>query len=56
MQGWADDVDFGRKIVTVEESVVDPRQGKAMAEDRYAGEGNMEVGSERIDKRRERKR
>ena len=30
MQGWADDVDFGRKTVTVEESVVDPQQEKAM--------------------------
>lgn len=33
MQGWADDVDLGRKTVTVEESGVDPQQEKAVAED-----------------------
>ena len=34
MQGRADDVDFERKTVTVEESVLDPHLGKTIAEDR----------------------
>ena len=41
MQGWADDVDFGRKTVTVEENVVDPHQGKAMAEDKDHSSGEV---------------
>ena len=47
MQGWADDVDFGRKIVTVEENVVDPDQERAMAEDRREGHSIGEVQSEK---------
>jgi len=35
IQGWGDDVDFAHKTVTVEENVVDQRQGKAQTEDRY---------------------
>lgn len=56
MQGWADDVDFGRKILTVEESVVDPHQGKAMAEDRREDHtaGEVETGKKGL--RREGKR
>ena len=46
MQGWADDVDIGRKTVTVEESVVDPQQGKAIAEDRREDHSSEEVRSE----------
>ena len=34
MQGRADDVDFGRKVVTVEERVVDLQFGKALVEDK----------------------
>lgn len=56
MQGWADDVDFGRKTVTVEESVVDPRQGKALAEDRREDHSAGEVTSEKKGLRREGKR
>ena len=32
MQGWADNVDFGRKTVTVEERVVNPHQGYDLTE------------------------
>lgn len=56
MQGWADDVDFGRKMITVEESVVDPRQGKAMAEDRREDDGTGKVRSEKKGLRKEGKR
>ena len=47
MQGSADDVDFGRKTVTIEESMVDSQQGRAMAEDRYAGESMQQMKSEK---------
>ena len=56
MQGWADDVDFGRKTITVEESVADPQQGKAMAEDRRQDHSIGEVRSEKKGLRREGKR
>lgn len=56
MQGWADDVDFGRKTITVEESVADPQQGKAMAEDRRQDHSAGEVTSEKKGLRREGKR
>ena len=56
MQGWADDVDFGRKTVTVEESVADPQQGKAMAEDRRQDHSAGEVTSEKKGLRKEGKR
>lgn len=46
MQGWADDVDIGRKTVTVEESVVDPQQGKAIAGDRREDHSSEDVKSE----------
>ena len=57
MQGWADDVDFGRKTVTVEESVVDQRQGMVMTGDRrddYETTGQVVI--DKRDKRREGKR
>ena len=38
IQGWADDVDFKNKTITVEEAVDDPRQGIALTTDRHAGE------------------
>lgn len=47
MQGWADDVDLGRKTITVEENVVDPHQGRAMAEDRREDHSTEEVKSEK---------
>ncbi|USP80120.1 hypothetical protein yc1106_07394 [Curvularia clavata] len=37
MQGWADDVDFKNRTITVEEAVDDPRQGVALTTDRHAG-------------------
>lgn len=36
-QGWADDVDFKTKTVTIEEAVDDPTQGMALTTDRHAG-------------------
>ena len=56
MQGWADDVDFGRKTVTVEESVVDPQQGKAIAEDRREDHSSGEIKSEKKGLRKQGKR
>lgn len=56
MQGWADDVDFGRKMVTVEESVVDPHQGEAMAGDRREDHSSAELKSEKKGLRKEGKR
>ena len=57
MQGWADDVDFGRKIVTVEESVVDQRQGKAMTDaDPYRHSSLTDMKMEKFGKRQEGKR
>lgn len=56
MQGWADDVDFGRKTITVEESVVDPHQGKAMAEDRREDQTTGEVKSDKKGLQKEGKR
>ncbi|KAH5692304.1 hypothetical protein HBI44_163160 [Parastagonospora nodorum] len=37
-QGWADDVDFKNKSITIEEAVDDPTQGMALTTDRHAGE------------------
>ena len=37
-QGWADDVDFKNKTITIEEAVDDPTQGLALTTDRHAGE------------------
>lgn len=37
-QGWADDVDFKTKTISVEEAVDDPTQGMALTTDRHAGE------------------
>ena len=56
MQGWADDVDFGRKMVTVEESVVDPHQGEAMVGDRREDHSSAEVKSEKKGLRKDGKR
>jgi len=56
MQGWADDVDFGRKMVTIEESVVDSQQSRAMAEDRCAGESSGKIESHKRGLRQEGKR
>jgi NADH dehydrogenase FAD-containing subunit len=37
-QGWADDVDFKNRTITIEEAVDDPKQGVALTTDRHAGE------------------
>jgi NADH dehydrogenase FAD-containing subunit len=37
-QGWADDVDFKNKTITIEQAVDDPLQGMALTTDRHAGE------------------
>lgn len=37
-QGWADDVDFKNKTITIEEAIADPTQGMALTMDRHAGE------------------
>lgn len=46
-QGWADDVDFTKKILTVEEAVDDPRQGQALTGDRHESESQTQVKLER---------
>ena len=52
MQAWADDVNFDKKIVRVEESVIDVRQASAMAGDRY---GDHTKGEERVEKQKKSK-
>ncbi|KAL8846685.1 MAG: hypothetical protein Q9221_008244 [Calogaya cf. arnoldii] len=47
MQGWADDVDFSRQSVTVEEAVLDRNQGRAMIEDRHAHETKSQAAANR---------
>jgi len=37
-QGWADDVDFKNKTITIEQAVDDPFQGLSLTTDRHAGE------------------
>lgn len=56
MQGWADDVDLGRKMITVEESVADPHQGKALVEDSREDHSSEEVKLEKKELRKEGKR
>jgi NADH dehydrogenase FAD-containing subunit len=48
-QGWADDVDFKNKTITIEEAVDDPKQGVALTTDRHAGETKeqREMGKKR---------
>ena len=47
IQGWADDVDFRNKTITVEEAVDDARQGVALTTDRHAGETPEQRSEER---------
>ncbi|KAK4695367.1 NADH:quinone reductase (non-electrogenic), partial [Lecanoromycetidae sp. Uapishka_2] len=56
LQGWADDVDFKSKTLTVEESVVDPEQGHALTGDRYDEETTGQVKSEKTARGKEGKR
>ena len=56
MQGRADDVDFGRKMVTIEESVVDPHQSKAVAESRREDQSTGKVELAKRGLRKEGKR
>lgn len=44
-QGWADEVDFNRQTVTVEEAVLDRNQGRAMTEDRHAFETKSQAAA-----------
>ncbi|CAO2654415.1 Nn.00g111480.m01.CDS01 [Neocucurbitaria sp. VM-36] len=46
-QGWADDVDFKNKTITIEEAVDDPAQGMALTTDRHAGETKEQREAER---------
>ncbi|KAH7410363.1 pyridine nucleotide-disulfide oxidoreductase-domain-containing protein [Phaeosphaeria sp. MPI-PUGE-AT-0046c] len=46
-QGWADDVDFGNKTITIEEAVDDPTQGMALTTDRHAGESREQREAEK---------
>jgi len=46
-QGWADDVDFKNKTITIEEAVDDPTQGMALTTDRHAGESREEREAEK---------
>lgn len=56
MQGWADDVDLGRKMITVEESVADPHQGKPLADDSREDHSSGEVKLKKKGLRKEGKR
>jgi NADH dehydrogenase len=46
-QGWADDVDFKNKTITIEEAVDDPKQGVALTTDRHAGQSPEERAAEK---------
>ncbi|KAH7080669.1 pyridine nucleotide-disulfide oxidoreductase-domain-containing protein [Paraphoma chrysanthemicola] len=46
-QGWADDVDFKNKTITIEQAVDDPTQGLALTTDRHAGESREEREAEK---------
>ncbi|KAF2028773.1 nucleotide-binding domain-containing protein [Setomelanomma holmii] len=46
-QGWADDVDFKNKTITIEEAVDDPTQGLALTTDRHAGESKEQRAAEK---------
>ena len=52
IQAWADDIDFDRKIVRVEESVVDVEQSAALG-DRHGDYTDKEERQERTAKRRQ---
>ena len=41
-QGWADDVDFDKKVLTIEEAVDDPSQGRALTTDKRAHQSQIE--------------
>lgn len=56
MQGRADDVDFRRKVVTVQENVVDPHQGKAIMEVRQEDHSPGELSLKKQGLRKEGKR
>lgn len=45
-QGWADDVDFKNKTISIEEAVGDPRQGMSLAADRHENESATERQNE----------
>ncbi|KAF1355278.1 pyridine nucleotide-disulfide oxidoreductase-domain-containing protein [Delphinella strobiligena] len=51
-QGWADQVDFHNKTLSVEEAVENPKQGLALTEDRYAGKEDAKEGERNISKKK----
>lgn len=56
MQGWADDVDLNRKMITVEQNVVDPEQSHADVEAPYSNGSARDAQSETRAKKEEGKR
>lgn len=46
-QGWADEVDFNKKEIIIEEAVDDPHQGLALTTDRHADESREERKEEK---------
>ena len=52
MQGRAEDINFGKKTVTVEETVAAPREGRAVVGDYYEEESLDEAQKEKAKKRR----
>lgn len=49
-QGWADDVDFNRKVLTVEEAVDDPKQAQALTGGLHEDESQSQVKLEKQSK------
>ncbi|KAI9799165.1 MAG: hypothetical protein M1833_004205 [Piccolia ochrophora] len=43
-EGWADDIDFHRKVVTVEDAVLDSHSHTALTDEDQHGEGGMRQG------------
>lgn len=53
IQGWANDVSFHDKTVTIEEAIRDPQQGLALVNPRYEGvseEARDKLAIEKTDK------
>ena len=50
MEGWADDVDFDKKTVRVEENIIDDGQGGSLVSDRYQDHTEGEERDEKMGK------
>lgn len=50
IQGWAENVSFHRKTVTIEESVGDPSQGQALVNPRYEGMSEARISEQTAEK------